>query len=212
MAKRTLNPKRPTRKKAARAKIDLSHIEPALHGMVEPVADLAPDAGNVRTHSERNVELIQRSLDGFKQQTPIVVDAAGVVRKGNGTLQAAIAMGWTHIAVVRSSLKGKQASAYAVADNRTGDADVGSAWDRLGLHELLTDLQSDDSIDHTLTGFDDNDIALLAELGDGDALDTEPQLDGLEFRVVVDTDGEQHQKQLLERFKKEGLKCRALIS
>ena len=69
------------------------------------------------------------------------------------------------------------------------------------------------------TGFDGDDldrIATSAPEADLSALaapDTAPVLgDGLEHRVVVDARDEAHQRALIERFRLEGLKCRALIS
>jgi hypothetical protein len=41
---------------------------------------------------------------------------------------------------------------------------------------------------------------------------TAQQERGLAFRVIVDCLDEAHQTELLDRFKQEGLKCRALIS
>ncbi len=41
---------------------------------------------------------------------------------------------------------------------------------------------------------------------------TSPQMDGLEYRVVVDCRDEQHQAELIQRLEGEGLKCRPLMS
>ena len=62
------------------------------------IASLSPDPANARRHPERNLEQIKASLRRFGQQKPIVVDAANVVRAGNGTLAAAKSLGWTTIA------------------------------------------------------------------------------------------------------------------
>src|SRR4051812_9327443 len=93
------------------------------------ISSLSPDPANVRRHSERNLETIKASLRRFGQQKPIVVDGSGIVRAGNGTLAAAIALGWTHIKIVRSNLAGSEATAYGIADNRAGDPEVGSTFD-----------------------------------------------------------------------------------
>src|SRR4051812_40759398 len=57
------------------------------------ISTLCPDPANVRRHSERNIETIKASLRRFGQQKPVVVDANGIVRAGNGTVAAAVALG-----------------------------------------------------------------------------------------------------------------------
>ena len=83
-----------------------------------PIDSLSFDPANVRKHGERNLATIKASLLRFGQQKPIVVDANGVVRAGNGTLAAAKALGWKEIAVVRSTLAGSGTT--VIACERTG--------------------------------------------------------------------------------------------
>ena len=116
------------------------------------------DTGNVRKHGQKNLETIKRSLEAFGQQKPIVVTADGLVVAGNGTLDAARALGWNHIDVVRTALKGSARKAYAVADNRTAEL---AEWDDTGLAEYLAGLQADTAFDETLTGFDAAEISRL---------------------------------------------------
>jgi DNA modification methylase len=114
----------------------------------------------VRKHPEKNIQSIIASLKRFGQQKPIVVDANGIVRAGNGTLMAAKQLGYTEIAIVRSPLKGSEATAYAIADNRTAEL---AEWDEGSLAEQLAALQIEDEELALATGFDDADIdALLA--------------------------------------------------
>jgi len=49
------------------------------------------------------------------------VDAKGIVLAGNGTLTAAKELGWTEIQIVRTELAGVEATAFAIADNRTAE-------------------------------------------------------------------------------------------
>ena len=86
-----------------------------------PLSELVMDPSNVRKHSGRNIEAIKGSLAKFGQQKPIVVGSNGVVVAGNGTLAAARELGWADIAVQRTELQGADATAYAIADNRTAD-------------------------------------------------------------------------------------------
>ena len=98
------------------------HVEPA------SVDSLSADPANVRTHDKRNIDAIKASLRRFGQQKPIVVDGDGVVVAGNGTLAAARELGWQEIAVARTNLKGADAVAYAIADNRTAEL---ARWEKL---------------------------------------------------------------------------------
>lgn len=105
-----------------------------------PVSSLSEDPANVRAHDDRNLEAITTSLREFGQQKPIVVDPAGVVIAGNGTLAAAVALGWQKIAVVVSDLEGLRAKAYAIADNRTAEL---AEWDEPALVAALGELDAD---------------------------------------------------------------------
>lgn len=113
-------------------------VPPSMQVVMRPIADLTPDPGNVREHSPRNVEAIKASLQRFGQQKPIVVDENGVVRAGNGTLEAAKALGWKELAVVISDLDSVNLAAYAIADNRTAEL---AQWNLEGLATLMRELQ-----------------------------------------------------------------------
>jgi DNA modification methylase len=99
-----------------------------------PIASLTADPANVRLHSQRNIEAIKGSLQRFGQQKPIVVDEDNVVRAGNGTLDAARALGWEEISIVRSDLVGPEMTAFAIADNRTAEL---ATWDEEALARTL---------------------------------------------------------------------------
>jgi DNA modification methylase len=123
------------------------------------VASLLFDPANVRKHGERNLDSIKASLARFGQQKPIVVDGDGIVRAGNGTLMAAKALGWDEIEIVRTNLRGSEATAYAIADNRTAEL---AEWDEAALAEQLAALQIDDEALAAATGFDASEIERMA--------------------------------------------------
>jgi DNA modification methylase len=138
------------------------------------------DPANVRRHPERNLDAIKASLARFGQQKPIVVDADGIVRAGNGTLEAARALNWGRVAIVRTPLRGSEATAYAIADNRTGDL---AEWDETGLAEQLRALQSED-FDLGAVGYTDGEVdELIGRLADelagaaGIGVDEPPPID-----------------------------------
>lgn len=120
------------------------------------VSDLTLDPNNARKHGEKDLAAIVASLEKFSQQTPIVITSDNVVIKGNGTLMAAMKLGWTHVDAIRTNLTGQQITAYAIADNRTSDL---SSFDNEKLLELLQGLDEQSLID--ACGFDE---AAMAEL------------------------------------------------
>jgi DNA modification methylase len=88
----------------------------------------------------------------------VVQRTGNIVRAGNGRVEAAKALGWTHIAAVVVDDESADAVAYAIADNRTAEL---AEWDNETLATLLDTLPPEMKVD---TGFTDAD---LAELLDG---------------------------------------------
>jgi len=126
-----------------------------------PLDSLVQDPANVRRHSTKNVEAIKGSLARFGQQKPVVVDANGVVIAGNGTVAAARELGWTTVRIVRSDLKGSDRTAYAIADNRSGEL---AEWDDAALAEQLSALAIEDADLLAATGFDEAELAKMVDL------------------------------------------------
>lgn len=120
------------------------------------IADLTSDPANARKHDGSNIQAIADSLRRFGQVKPIVIDAAGVVRAGNGTLEAAKVLGWEAIQCRRVELKGAEATAYAIADNRTTDM---SEFDDQKLAAQLQSLLSEDESLLTAAGYDQEQLA-----------------------------------------------------
>jgi len=116
------------------------------------ISSLISDPANVRKHNIKNLEAIKGSLAKFGQQKPIVVGENGVVIAGNGTLAAALALGWNEIDVVRSKLIGPDATAFAIADNRTAEL---AEWDDELLRDQLRSLSEYDDRLLAATGFED---------------------------------------------------------
>jgi hypothetical protein len=138
------------------------------------IAKLVTDPANVRTHTPRNIQAIAASLRRFGQQKPIVIDAANVVRAGNGTLAAAQLLGWTEINAVRSNLRGSEATAYAIADNRAGDAEVGSTFNDSALAALLESLRAEDAALAEAAGYSADELARLLAATGGAGVPNDP--------------------------------------
>lgn len=121
----------------------LPYMAPDLRGLAVPVADLTPSPTNARRHRvDRDVPVLMASLERFGQRKPIVVRAGtGEVIAGNGTLQAAIALGWSHVAVSWFHGTDDEALAYALVDNRSAEL---SEWDLETLSSQLRTLHEAD--------------------------------------------------------------------
>ena len=137
-----------------------------------PLSSISPDPANTRKHSRRNLDAIKASLRRFGQQKPIVVDAKGVVLAGNGTLAAAMELGWPGIQIVRTALAGVDATAFGIADNRTAEL---AEWDA-NLGDVLASLKAED-FPLAEIGFDEDDLAELAGEPYPSDADAEPQID-----------------------------------
>jgi len=136
------------------------------------VAELVNDPSNVRKHSGKNLDAIKGSLARFGQQKPIVVGPDGVVVAGNGTLEAAKALGWKKIDAVKTGLKGSDRTAFAIADNRSSEL---AEWDDAALAEQLSALAIDDEELLAAAGFDEAELErLISEtIGTGDIVEDE---------------------------------------
>ena len=147
------------------------------HANIEQVdiTTLLHDPSNVRKHGQRNLDMIKASLARFGQVKPIVVDGDNIVRAGNGTLMAARALGWSTIDIVRTPLKGAEATAFAIADNRTAEL---AEWDDDALAQQLAALQIDDEALALATGYDAKEIEALAGAFDIGSIDAPQLADG----------------------------------
>jgi DNA modification methylase len=138
------------------------------------INSLAFDPANLRKHGTRNMDAIKGSLRKFGQQKPIVVDAKGIVLAGNGTLRAARELGWSTVNVVRTELTGTEATAFAIADNRSAEL---AEWDEK-LGEVLASLKAEDFPIEEI-GFDEKELAKFGGEKTQD-VDAEPQTDKAE--------------------------------
>jgi ParB-like chromosome segregation protein Spo0J len=171
------------------------------------VSSLQLDPRNARRHPKRNIADIKAALAKFGQQKPIVISPAGVVIAGNGTLAAAREMGWEHINIVRSELKGSDATAYAIVDNKTAES---SEWDDEVLAEQVESLIEEGMTAEDLA-FNEAELEKLIGAPDDPGADETGQLRD-RFEVLVVCTSEQQQGEVLARLTKEGYTCRSLIS
>ncbi len=147
-------------------------IQPGLEEFLTPIDKLQHLPGNPR---KGDVDAIVESYTKFKQVRPIVAveeDGKLTVIAGNHQLMAAKALGWTHMAVIVVPFEGKEAVAFALADNRTSE--LGSVDDDL-LYDMLQDVIYDMPDLFETLGWDDFELAAIAPTGlDDDGPDLPP--------------------------------------
>ena len=100
---------------------DLSYIVEPIRHHATPIDEIFKDPSNVNSHDERSIRAIMGSFRRYKQRMPIVVNANNnVVEVGNGRLEAARRLGWTHIAAIFLPDDELTHIGFAIADNQSG--------------------------------------------------------------------------------------------
>lgn len=136
-------------------------IEPSLLPLAVPIGSVKLWQANYR---QGDIGAVSESLRRFGQQKPVVAQLSSrTVIAGNHVLKAALALKWERLAVVLSDLNDLDATAYAIADNRTGDL---ATNDDAQLTELLKRMVEDGGKDTLVgTGYDGDDLdRILADL------------------------------------------------
>jgi len=97
-------------------------IAPSLKSLVVKIDSLTPDPNNAKKHPEKSIRAIMLSFALFGQRRPLAATKDGIVIAGNGSLEAAKALGWTKIAAARDDdLSEAELAAYGMADNRSAE-------------------------------------------------------------------------------------------
>jgi DNA modification methylase len=137
---------------------DLSYIAEDLRPFAVPIGSLVLDPKNARLHNEPNLASIKASLSGRGQRKPITVRRDGsIVMTGNGTVETAKALGWTHIAALFFDDDAAEAAAWAIADNRSAEL---ATWDYRQLGETMAAFPE---VDWLAVGHEANELeAILA--------------------------------------------------
>lgn len=121
---------------------DHAYIAEDIRGMAVPIDTLVSDPANVRIHPQENLDVIRASLRAYGQRKPIVVNKrTRIIEAGNGTLEAAKALGWTHLAVTLVDDDPITAAGFAIADNRSAELAI---WDSEPLRQTLASIEFDE--------------------------------------------------------------------
>ena len=170
-----------------------------------PIDALTPHPKNPR---RGDVGAIAKSIaaNGFYGAV-VAQTGTNYILAGNHRWRAAKGEGATEVPVLWVDVDEKTARRILLADNKTSDD---ATYDEEALARVLEEVRSD--ADFAGTGYTDADLdKLIAKVGDG-VLEAGSELEGLEYRVVIECESEAHQAELLGRLEGEGLKCRPLIS
>lgn len=185
-------------------KPNLSYIAADLRRLAVPIESLHEDPANTR--KGHAVERIAGSLRQYGQRKPIVVNRAqgSKVEAGNGTYQAALQLGWSHIAAVFVDDDPATAAGYGIADNRVGEL---SEWDLDALAEqsaVTGDL---------FTGFELSELDGLLG-GDTGGSSSDPGQSGYkeQYGVIVICANEEEQEQAYNKLLEQGYNCRVVVT
>ena len=201
-----------TTRKAKTKRSSAAIRSPLIPAQQLSVADLVPDPKNRRKRTARNVDMIVASLRDVGAARSIVIDEGNQVLAGNGLVEAAAQAnitklqvvdvdGDTIVAVRRRGLSDAQKRDLAIYDNRTAEL---AEWD---LPQLAADLANGDDL---TPFFFEKEIETL--LHPGGALAKGVTGGTPQFVIIVTCADEGVQTQLLDRFMREGLSCRAVVS
>ena len=120
-----------------------------------PINQLKPYKNNARTHNEKQVEKIAKSIEEFGFINPVLIDSNYGIIAGHGRIEGAKKLGMVEVpCLFIEDLSEEQKRAYIIADNKLA---LDAGWDYELLQIELNELD-DLGFDFTLTGFDDLDV------------------------------------------------------
>ena len=136
-----------------------------------PIEQLKPYENNARTHNEKQIEKIAKSIEEFGFINPVLIDSEYGIIAGHGRVQGAIKLGMDEVpCLFIEDLTEEQKRAYIIADNKLA---LDAGWD----YELLKielDALTDLDFDIELTGFDIDDL----DFGEAFSMDDITEIDG----------------------------------
>jgi ParB-like chromosome segregation protein Spo0J len=172
----------------------------AMEVISRKISELYNDPNNARKHDEKNLKAIKGSFTKFGQQHPIIITNKNIVVAGNGRLEAARQLGWTHIDCVVTDLDAFHASAFSLSDNRTAEL---ATWDELILGSTLQALR-EDGFDLGEIGFDTSALEPPAEENEEEAEPKEKPL-----TLLISCKDEDEQQMLFLELRDRGFKVKA---
>jgi DNA modification methylase len=127
-----------------------------------PVAALAHNARNARTHSDAQVDQIAASIREWGWTVPVLIDEAGLIIAGHGRVLAAQRIGLVDVpTMVARGWSDAQKRAYLIADNKLTE---NGGWDGALLRVELAELKAM-GFDALLTGFSAAEVRAMGNPG-----------------------------------------------
>lgn len=133
----------------------MDNFPPQLEPLAFPIEKLKHDEANPRQHDAKNLGAIRASLKRWGWRNVVVARKADrTIIAGNGRVEAARSLGWTHAPVVFVADDVTEATAFAIADNRAGEL---ASWNLGNLTAQLDGLDDDalGDLGFTADDFDD---------------------------------------------------------
>ena len=133
-----------------------------------PLDEIKPYARNARRHSDKQIDLIARSIREFGFNNPVLIDRDNAIVAGHGRYEAAKRLKLKTVpTVLLEHLTEAQIKAYRIADNRIAEL---SDWDdevlRLEIVDLADlEIAGDLDFDLSLTGFDTPHLDIIMDGG-----------------------------------------------
>jgi|GEM_PF-1126154 len=213
-----------TKKKKIVKPLDLSYITEGIRPLAVAMKALNRDPKNAREHDDRNLDMIEASLRQYGQVKPIIVRKSdNVIIAGNGTYQAAIGLGWKHIACVFVDFDDNTSTGYAIADNRSAEL---AEWNTEVLKEQIDEL-SKAEFDLDAVGFTNDELDAMIQKAVINSSDTSKEnsptrkASGVSqnpddhdpvLEVVATFEDEKTQIEFIEELQERGIECRAFNS
>ena len=172
-----------------------------------PIANLKVNPKNARLHPKAQIEQIRALMREFGWTIPCLVRPNGTLIAGHGRLMAANLEGYTEAPViVARNWTDAQCKAYAIADNRVSERSI---WDHQALNIELGEL-SGLGFDLAPVGFEIPELPIDSDCDDEEESELDEVPEKRRFGIAITCRDENHQTELLDKFKEEGLKCRPL--
>lgn len=192
--------------------LDFSYMAPT---------ELKPHPQNPRIHPDSAIEKLAQTIDGIGFVNPIITTEDGIILAGHSRQKAALQLGLESVPVLRTDLKGPEALAYLVADNKTSEL---SGWDLTGLKDILSELDTGEFDVSALTAFGEDEIEDLMtqfyvedpepepepeeegpQLGKTDGIDYEEK-----YGVIVMCEDENDQQRIYDELVERGYTCKVV--
>lgn len=130
------------------------------------ISDLSENTKNPRIHSEKQIKKLEKSIEIFGFNVPLVTDKDNVIISGNAVYRAAKNLGLKEVPTVRiEHLTGAKRKAFILAVNKIAE-DAG--WDNAILKADF-EILLDEEFDLSVTGFETGeiDVIMLDPEGEG---------------------------------------------